>query len=131
MPTAFGAGTTPIALGDGAGGAVKLLAGTVLRPSVTIARDVTVAAGGGAPTFGSTVDGNSAFTGAISLAQNTRLTSAASGANALTISGAISSTGTFGLTKVGSGKAILSGANTYTGDTSVQGGTLSLTTPYL
>jgi autotransporter-associated beta strand protein len=42
----------------------------------------------------------------------------------LTVSGAISSTGAFGLTKVGSGKAILSGANNYSGTTTVSQGTL-------
>lgn len=35
------------------------------------------------------------------------------------------------VTKVGSGELILDGANTYTGDTSVEGGTLSITTPFL
>ena len=43
----------------------------------------------------------------------------------------ISSTGAFGLTKIGSGKAILSSTNLYTGDTSILGGTLSITNPYL
>jgi autotransporter-associated beta strand protein len=35
------------------------------------------------------------------------------------------------ITKVGAGSLTLSGANTYTGDTSVEAGTLSITNPYL
>jgi autotransporter-associated beta strand protein len=42
----------------------------------------------------------------------------------LTVSGVISSTGAFGLTKIGSGKAALSANNSYTGTTTVTNGTL-------
>jgi len=44
----------------------------------------------------------------------------------LTISGNISSNGTFGLTKAGNGTLVLSGANTYNGTTTVSAGTLTL-----
>jgi autotransporter-associated beta strand protein len=48
-------------------------------------------------------------------------------AGQLTISGALyQDGGTFGLTKVGAGTVVLSGANTYTGGTTIQSGTLAL-----
>ena len=49
--------------------------------------------------------------------------------NALTVSGAVSGSGS--LTKAGSGPLILSGDNTYTGNTAVNGGILSLSQPTL
>jgi len=48
---------------------------------------------------------------------------------AFTLGGVISeSAGSFGLTKINSGTTTLSGANTYTGNTTVSAGTLSMTT---
>lgn len=43
--------------------------------------------------------------------------------NSLTVSGTVSSSATFGITKTGSGILILSGTNTYTGATTVSAGT--------
>jgi fibronectin-binding autotransporter adhesin len=124
---AFGSGSSAIALGDGTGGNVSLLAGTGSNPTVAIERSVNVAAGAGTRTLGSTQDGNSVYSGAIALNKNLSITSASTGGNALLISGAISGSG-FGIDKVGPGKAVLSGMNTYTGDTTVTEGILSLTT---
>ena len=45
--------------------------------------------------------------------------------NNVTLSGVIQSVGTFGLTKIGSGTLTLSGANTFTGPTTVSAGTLA------
>jgi fibronectin-binding autotransporter adhesin len=129
MPSSLGAAasasSSPIALGTGAdANSVALLAGTAANPSVTIARDVNVAANsGGASTIGSTVDGNSVFSGTITLGKNLVLTSASTGANAVTVSGPIVG-GAFGLTKEGAGNLKLTGAISYTGPTVVNAGTL-------
>jgi len=50
-------------------------------------------------------------------------------ANTLTIGGNI--TGAFGITKAGAGNLTLSGANTYTGNTTVSAGTLNVTSSYI
>ena len=61
--------------------------------------------------------------GTVSLGANT-LTMETAGSNSATISGAINGSG--GLTKTGASTLVLSGANTYTGTTAVNAGTLSL-----
>ena len=48
-----------------------------------------------------------------------------------TMSGVLSGTGTSGLKKNGVGTLVLSGANTYSGNTTVSGGVLSITSAYL
>jgi fibronectin-binding autotransporter adhesin len=129
LATAIG-GNGPIALGDGGSStnSAKLLAGTIATPNVTIARAVTVANNiGGTSTIGSEVDGNSVFSGTIALNKDLSITSSSIGGNALTVSGVVSSTGAFGLTKVGVGNATLTNTNTYTGTTTVSDGTLNVT----
>lgn len=64
--------------------------------------------------------GNNSWAGTIALGQNTTI--AANAGSALTVSGAIS--GGFNLTKADSGTLTLSGANTYTGTTTIAAGTL-------
>ena len=126
MPSAFGSGATAIELGTGTdGNSVGILAGTGTTPTITFARDVHVAANsGGTSAIGSGVDGNSVFSGAISLDKDLQLTSASTGSNSLVVSGLVSSSGAFGLTKVGAGRATLTANNTYSGSTNVNEGTL-------
>jgi autotransporter-associated beta strand protein len=113
-------------LGDANTGSnnVSLLTGGAFE----IKRGVAVTNNGtGIITIGGNTDNNSTFSGAVSLAKNVNISQVATtGSNAVTFSGVISGTG-FGVSKVGAGKAILSAANTYTGDTKVLAGTLSLT----
>lgn len=88
------------------------------------ARPISVNATTGASTttIGGGTDENSTFSGAITLAKNLSITSAASGANSVNITGAISGPG-FAITKVGSGNVTFSANNTY-GATTVSEGSI-------
>ncbi len=70
------------------------------------------------------ISGINTWTGAITLGATAAIHNADT-ANALTISGVISGIN-FGLSKTGAGTLTLSGTNTYTGATRVEGGTLKL-----
>ncbi|TSA12003.1 MAG: hypothetical protein D4R79_08515, partial [Comamonadaceae bacterium] len=71
-----------------------------------------------------TSSGTSSFTGTVTLSANSMIDVSGT---LLTLSGVINdSTSTFGLTKTGSGKAVLSASNTYDGSTSINGGALSI-----
>lgn len=121
---AFGGGASAVVLGDANTGSnnVALLTGGPF----TIERAVDVTANGsGMATIGGNTFDNSTFSGAISLARNVRLTSMASGGSAVNVTGEISSTGAFGVTKVDFGDAILSATNTYSGGTTVAEGKLA------
>jgi len=125
-PGAFGSGTSAIIMGDASSGtlAKNLLTGG----AYTIERSITVtgtATGGtGVTTLGGNTDDNSTFSGAIALGATTQLTSVTTGTNAVTFSGAMSGSG--GITKVGTGRVIISGSNSYTGATTISAGKLSV-----
>jgi autotransporter-associated beta strand protein len=89
----------------------------------TIGRNITVQSGSsGTATLGGNTAAVSTFSGDIALNKSTILT-AATGGEAI-FSGTIS--GGFGITKTGDGTVTLSHANTYTGGTTLNQGTLKL-----
>ena len=79
-----------------------------------------------------TTAGDLYFENSMTLANNIKLTNTSNsdpihtGGNDVTLSGVISSTGTFGLVKIGAGVLTLSGANTYTVGTTVNAGVLRI-----
>jgi autotransporter-associated beta strand protein len=118
----LGNATSAVTVNDGNTGAnnTALLIGT---SGVTVARDVTVAnAGTGTTTLGGNIaSGTGDFTGNITLNKATNLE--ADGTATITFrTGAVGGAGN--ITKVGTGTVTLSGANTYTGSTTVSAGTL-------
>lgn len=64
-------------------------------------------------------------------ARSLRLSGSNTGSNTFASAIANAGTGAVSVVKSGSGTWVLSGANTYTGDTTVSGGTLKITTPFL
>ena len=103
--------------GSGAGAAIEIASGTV-----TLTGENTYT-GGTTISGGTLAIGSGGTSGSIlgDVTDNGTLTFNRS--DALTFAGAISGTGQ--LTKTGAGELVLSGANTYSGDTTVNGGTLS------
>jgi len=80
---------------------------------------------GGDVTFGgSTANEGLTLTGAVDLGSATRTLTVSSAAVTTTVSGVMS--GLAGLTKAGAGTLVLSGANSYDGDTTISAGTLRL-----
>ncbi len=127
--TAVNAGTVVVSntAGLGAAGSGTTIAdGATLSFSsggaLTVAENLNVQ-GQGVASAGAirNLAGNTTLSGAINLDNETYI-GAASGTT-LTASNTISGTG-FGLTKVGDGTLVLSGANTYTGTTAINAGTL-------
>jgi MYXO-CTERM domain-containing protein len=149
-PGAFGAGSSAIVLGDANTGAssVSLLTGGAF----TVGRPVTVANVGSGTTIGGDTDTTSTFAGAVGLARDLSVTQVATtGGNALNLTGSLSastgglktvtfagpgaiSVGTSGIADgsgqvgvgVSGGTTTLSASNTYSGPTSISGGTLVL-----
>jgi autotransporter-associated beta strand protein len=117
LVAAGGAGTTPVGL---------IIGGPfeISRPIITTANTNTIAI-----TIGGNTNDNSLFSGAFQMDKSPRLTSVASGSNAVTFSGMISSTtGTHGITKIGPGIVVLSNPdNAYTSTTTINDGTLRVT----
>jgi fibronectin-binding autotransporter adhesin len=117
------------ALGTTAG-ATTVADGATLRVDngLTVAENLTlsgigVSSGIGAVKINAGGTGSATLSGAITLAADASIGSFNSG-DTLTISGAIS--GGYAMTKVGSGTLVLSGANTWTGVTTISAGTLRL-----
>ncbi|WP_232516691.1 autotransporter-associated beta strand repeat-containing protein [Thauera sinica] len=114
-----GLGTSAITVNEGGG--------LYLRNGPTAANDVSLAGDGYAQTAGRIgalrLGGGATLTGNVTLTGNARLATYLS-TDTGTISGAIS--GGFGIEKSHSGTLTLSGANTYTGATTVSAGTLKL-----
>lgn len=127
--------------GSGGGAAIAITGGTVALNGANIYSGGTTlsggaAAAGNASAFGAgtvTLDGGTLAAGANNLtiangiAINATNGTVDTGANTLTLSGVIADgSGAGGFTKSGAGTLVLSGSNTYTGDTTLAAGTLSL-----
>lgn len=119
----LGNATSAVLLGDTSGTADAYILQTA---GYTTARPITVQAGSsGIAYIGSSAATSSpTFSGAIALNKDLNIYVNAGATYGPTFSGIISSTGVFGITKTGAGKASLSGANSYTGLTTVSVGTL-------
>gem|GEM_PF-3456748 len=131
---AFGNSSGAIALGDDTSLGSSFNPSLLIGGPFTIGRTVTVGSNVGANSsvyiLGGSTDTNSIFSGNISLNQSLTVTQAVNtAANALTISGVIGTLNgaTPAVTFVGPGKTILSVANTYSGNTFINGGRLALT----
>ena len=131
--TVLGSGTAPVELGRIAGSDNASL---LTAAAVTIGRNILVLSGNtGTSTLGGVTAHASTFSGAITLGTNTTnghaLTLRAVEGGTVTFSGVIADpaglTGAKGaITKTGEGTVVLSGANTYAGTTTVNGGALRL-----
>lgn len=127
----FGNATSALALGDATSEAANQNVALLVGGAFSMARPVTVGAGN-ATTATFTVGGNSAnsatLSGAITLNQSLVVTQATGGT--LTVSGGIGENiGGMGVTKVGAGTAVLTGANSYSGLTAVNNGVLLMGNP--
>jgi len=122
MNGALGNGTSAVTVGDVSG---TMSASLLTGGAFTVGQNIIVQAGsGGSAILGGNTNDNSFFTGNIALNKNVTLQSFATGSNAVTFNGGGISGAGFGVIKSGSGIVILGGANTYTGATTVNNGTL-------
>jgi filamentous hemagglutinin family protein len=121
--TNVGAGTLAVtannALGATAAGTTVAAGATLDLRNVTYGMTEALTLGGGTL---ATSTGTSSFAGAVTLGANSAVNVAGT---QLTLSGAIGG-GAFGIDKLGAGRLVLSGLETYTGTTAVSGGTLRL-----
>lgn len=98
-------------------------AGLLIRGPFTLGRDVTAQTNStGVTVLGGMTADAANFSGQIDLLKSVHVVAASGGV--VTISGPISNSG--GIRKAGLGKVVLSGTNTYTGDTIIDEGTLML-----
>jgi autotransporter-associated beta strand protein len=111
-------GSGPLTMGGGGNATALTSDGSTPR---TIANPVTFDSTATHTLGNSTLDGKLTFTGPASLGGATRTLGVAS---TVEFSNAIGATGAFGIVKSGTGDLILSAANTYTGSTQINGGTL-------
>mgnify|MGYP003586466372 FL=1 len=123
----LGASTNVIQFGDALSqpaDAPSLLFDGTNNSAFACNRSVSVYPAGAAAAIGSLSNNNVTFNGAITVSNTLQLLSAATGTNALFITGGISGPG--GVTLAGTGTVRLVAANTYTGATTVAAGTLQL-----
>ncbi len=114
----------------GAGGALTINGGTI-RSNSTTARDLTGKYTGGITIGGNFSLGDATNTGALTFTDNMNLgasTRSITVDSVASFGGVISGAASVGLTKLGASTLTLSGANTYTGKTTVSAGTLSFNT---
>jgi fibronectin-binding autotransporter adhesin len=120
---ALGNTSSTVTINDGNTGAnnTALLIGA---SGVTVGRNVSVAnSGTGTTTLGGNVaNGTGTFSGTVALNRSVNLN--ADGTSAISFTNVLSGAG--GVTKTGTGTVVLSGANTYTGTTTVSQGTLQV-----
>ncbi|WP_372400702.1 Ig-like domain-containing protein (plasmid) [Azospirillum sp. HJ39] len=114
-------GTTDGGTTVASGATLRLLGGLTIAENFTIS-GIGVSAGIGAIKVNDDANGRATtVTGTVTLAANAAI-GAYNGTDSLTLSGVVS--GAYALTKVGSGALTLSGANSYSGATTVSTGTL-------
>ena len=134
--TKNGTGTLTITTTNSFTGAVAVNAGTVSVPTVANGGTNSPLGAGTAVSLGdATHQGTLSVTGAGLTATTNRIFTLNAGGGAINIADAASNitvssaiTGTGGLVKTGNGTLTLSAVNTFTGGTTVNGGTLALTT---
>lgn len=108
-------------------GGLDLVSGTTSGSTVTTGVGTLTLLGDVALAVSGTGTVGASISGKLSLGSATRTMTVADGSasNDLSISAAISGTGSAGLTKAGSGNLLLSGSNTFTGTTSINAGTIT------
>ncbi|QOV89378.1 beta strand repeat-containing protein [Humisphaera borealis] len=113
----------------GQGGALTIAGGTIIRSNSTTARDLSGKYAGGITIGGDFTLGDATNNGLLTFTDNMALGAASrtitTSSNAA-FGGVVGATGAFGITKAGTGTLTLSGANTYTGVTTINAGTLSI-----
>jgi autotransporter-associated beta strand protein len=135
----YSARTTQV---DGGGGVLNINGGTVTFNDVQLASHASNAGKiviGGDATFNSLggvtsiirSTGSLAQAGSVILAAGNHVLTVNNGSSAIDLSVQAAVTGSGGLEKAGPGMLVLSGANTYTGNTAVQAGTLKVSNPTL
>lgn len=154
--TASGALGTGTVIFDGSGGTPGPTSRLEISNNITLANHMSLAQRNNATPLVESVGGSNTLSGNLDLVAGGTQATIQSDAGLLTLSGGISTstatsrslnlagagdgqatgvisngTGTVNLSKSGAGTWTLAGANTYTGTTTVNGGTLSLAQPYL